>query len=270
MSHYHKNFITTVIDLYGLELEDHQVDSLIETWLQKYDDSWIVKAIVESLYRGRYKIKSVDNILKDWHRLGKPRYNFTPEYEREILQNLPALTDFTANSPPLTAEPEPEPELSIEPDLDANFPKHQPPALSSEHLNPEESAPFQYHNHSIPPDRSTNSALGVIVTVEEPKVADGDCLDTSCSDKYHSFIYVPTSLAILQGKVYVSRERQNHLKADRIIAHPVKLQLFHTLKAIVDPNNHHQAEVDTLPVEDTNTNLPHYTHFHLPIEEQYL
>jgi hypothetical protein len=269
MSHFHKNFITTVIALYGLELDDNRVESIIETWLQTYDDSWIVKAIVESLYRGRYKIKSVDNILKDWHRLGKPRYNFTPEYEREILQNLPALTDSTAASLPLTADSDLDSDSEPEP-LNANFPKNQPPGLNSQHLNPEESAPFQCHNHSIPPDRSTNSALGVIVTVEEPKVTDGDGLDTSCSDKCSSFIYVPTSLAILQGKVYVSSERQNHLKADRIIAHPVKLQLFHTLKAIVDPNNHQQSEVDGSPVGGTKANLPHYTHFHLPIEEQYL
>jgi len=93
MSQFHKNFIIRVIDLYGLELDDdsrserlrQRVDTSIDTWLQTYDPTWIVKAIVESLYRGRYKIKSIDNILKDWQRLGKPRYNFTPEYERGIL-----------------------------------------------------------------------------------------------------------------------------------------------------------------------------------------
>jgi hypothetical protein len=269
MSYFHQNFITTVIDLYGLELDDHQVDSIIETWLQKYDLSWIVKAIVESLYRGRYKIKSVDNILKDWQRLGQPRYNFTPEYEREILQNLPDLTDRTPTSPPLVSDldSESEPEPEIEPHGSVT----QSARLNSHHLNPEESEPFQYHNHSIPPDRSTDSPLGVIVTVEEPKVATGDCLDTSESDKHASFIYVPTSLAILQGKVYVSSERQNNVTVNRSISHPVKLQLFHTLKAIVDPNNnHHQPDAESLLADDINADCPHYTHFHLPIEEQYL
>lgn len=263
MSHLHHNSIATVIDIYGLELEDYQVDSIIDTWLQTYDDSWIVKAIVESLYRGRYKIKSVDNILKDWQRLGKPRYNFTPEYEREILQNLPALIDRFPTSTPPTADSDLD--LETAPNLVT------PPSGSiSHHLNPEESAPFHYHDLSIPPARSTNSALGVIVTVEDRQVADEDSIETSQADKQASFIYVPTSVAILQGQVYISNEPQNNVSLEQTTTSPVKLQLFHTLKAIVDPNNnHHQAEVDSSPASDCHATNSHYTHFHLPTEEQY-
>lgn len=253
MSYFHQNFITTVIDLYGLELEDRQVDAIILTWVQKYDDTWIVKAIVESLYRGRYKIKSVDNILKDWQRLGKPRYNFTPDYEREILQNLPNLTDRPPTSLPPTSDSNLDPDPDPDPDPDVNFSTNQPSALSSDHLNPEESAPFQYHNRATSPDRSTTSALGTILTVEDRKVAAGDLPDTAREDKYASFIYVPASLSIIHGNIYISSDRQNKIQAERIMAQPVKLQLFHTLKAIVDPNNHHQAEVESSPAGDNNT-----------------
>jgi hypothetical protein len=268
MSHFHQNFITTVIDLYGLELDDRQVDTIIETWLQKYDGSWIVKAIVESLYRGRYKIKSVDNILKGWQRMGKPLYNFTPEYEREILQNLPAPSDRPQT--PLLLTSDPDLDLEPEPDPNSNFSATQPTGLSSHQLNPEESAPFQYHNHSIPPDRANNPVLGTIVALEERKVAQGDALNPSLENKCAAFIYVPTSLAIINGKVYTSSDRQNNVKAARISSQPVKLQLFHTLKAIVDPHNHQQAEGHGSSVCDNQANPHHSTPRHLPIEEQYL
>jgi hypothetical protein len=261
MSYFHQNFITTVIDLYGLELEDRQVDAIILTWLQKYDDTWIVKAIVESLYRGRYKIKSVDNILKDWQRLGKPRYNFTPDYEREILQNLPDLNDRPPSSVLSTSEPDTDPDADL--DLDANFSIK----LNSHHLNPEESEPFQCHNHALSSDLATTSAVGMLLTVEDRKIAKR-ALQSTREDKYAAFIYVPAALTILDGNIYISSKRQNKIQAERITAQPVKLQLFHTLKAIVDPNNHHQVVGESSSVGDNHATPDRYTHFHLPVEEQ--
>ena len=150
MSQLHKNALVRVIELYGLELDGHQVDTSIDTWLKIYDPTWIVKAIVESLYRGRYKIKSIDNILKDWQRLGKPRYNFTPEYERGILLNLPNQTDVLATPTQLTSSLPVIDVSSIPADrLDTKY-SVTLPALSGKNLNPEESAPFQRHNHSLP------------------------------------------------------------------------------------------------------------------------
>ena len=270
MNHFHQNYITKLIDLFGLELENDLAETMVATWLQKYDRSWIVKAIVESLYRGRYKIKSVDNILKDWQRLGNPRYNFTPDYEREILQNLPNLTE-SAPSLPLASEPEslPEPDLDPDPSSD-DFPKPPAAALNSDYLNPEESTPFQYHNHSILPDRSTDLALGTIVTLGIPSVIDSDCLNAASIDDRNSFINVPTSLAILQGKIYTNSERQNQSLADRNISQPVKLQLFNTLKSIVDPHsNHPRLEVDSQTAA-ANETIHQYSHFHFPIEGQSL
>lgn len=86
-----QNTISALIAHYGLELEDIQVDSVVRPWLDRYEPSWIVKAIVESLYRGRYKIHSVDRILQDWERIGEPRYWFSAEYERGILSKLPEI-----------------------------------------------------------------------------------------------------------------------------------------------------------------------------------
>jgi hypothetical protein len=86
-----QNTISALIAHYGLELEDIQVDSVVRPWLDRYEPTWIMKAIVESLYRGRYKVTSVDRILQDWERIGEPRYWFSAEYERGILARLPEI-----------------------------------------------------------------------------------------------------------------------------------------------------------------------------------
>jgi hypothetical protein len=86
-----QNTIAALIAHYGLELEDSQVDDVVRPWLERYEPTWVIKAIVESLYRGRYKVTSVDRILQDWSRIGQPRYWFSAEYERGILEKLPQI-----------------------------------------------------------------------------------------------------------------------------------------------------------------------------------
>lgn len=191
MSQFHKNFIIRVITLYGLELDGHQVDTPIDTWFQIYDPTWIVKAIVESLYRGRYKIKSIDNILKDWQRLGKPRYGYTPEYERGILRNLPEQSDILATPTPLTS---PLPVIDV-----ASIPADRldtkssvtPPALSSKNLNPEESAPFQRHDLSLPIDRLDHTQFGVPIS-ESQNLENADRAHNSPEDSDRKFGFLPS------------------------------------------------------------------------------
>ena len=100
MSQFNQQFITLIIDRYGLELDDERQGDIVATWIGQYDRALIVKAIVESLHRGRYKIKSVDSILSGWQRTGKLSYNFTPEFEREILQDLPTISELAEAQPP--------------------------------------------------------------------------------------------------------------------------------------------------------------------------
>ena len=286
MSQFHQSFITVLIDLYGLELDGHQVDLLIVTWLQKYDNAWIVKAIVESLYRGRYKIKSVDNILKDWQRLGQPRYNFTPEYEREILQNLPDLTDLPANyrsatlsAPVVNGEESGSADTSgQEHRLDPKFIVIKPTGQSSKHLNPEESAPFQRHHHAIPADRLVSAQVGTVLVSAAPTHINSDPIDSSQLEDHHAFTALTrSSFAMLYRRGYVSSDGHIKFKADRMISQPVKLQLFKTLKAIVDPRNQQEAVVHNLVCPQLHieeTNFSHITQFkvsHQNIsEEQYL
>lgn len=272
MNQFHQNFIIRVIDLYGLELDGDRIDSLVEAWLQKYDSSWIVKAIVESLYRGRYKIKSVDNILKDWHRLGKPRHNFTPEYEREILQNLPDPIDIPVAIVPLPSSPDncsspvaqPQWQSSVAEASGTQFAAYQPPLVSSENLDPEESAPFGRHH-------SSNCQLGsqVEIAVVETANSESPSIEDSEEDRNRS---VFRSLPQLSSGILKGAANENGKGGDRshrIITQPVKHHLFSTLKAIVDPN--HQQGVAAypsvcLPLYVVNPNPPHTRQFQPPLE----
>ena len=245
MSQLQQNFITTAIERYGLELDGHQVDTITVTWFQKYDSAWIIKAIVESLYRGRYKIKSVDNILRDWERLGKPRYDFTPEYERGILQNLPAITDLAATAlPSILSSPVSQP--------DPDFPAIQSAVRDLKNLNPEESEPFLHHSHSIPVDRSIDT---------EPLNLDND----RPSDNSPGSI-APSSSETFEQSSSEDNEDSSNVTPDRIICLPVKFHLFNTLKAIVDQNNHQKAELNHSGCPPFYIENPRMAKFKLPRE----
>ncbi len=253
MSHFHHKFIATLIDRYGLEPDGDRVDIIVATWLQQNDSTWVVKAIVESLYRGRYKIKSVDNILKDWQRLSKPLYHFTPEYEREILQNLPDLSELTANPPTDPVEIDPtipssSPELDLVVVPVANF--------NSQDLNPEESAPFQHHDRSC-----TLCAL----KIEHQRLGSPQLPQIGVAkEKSRETLHAPVN-GIGSPRVTSTNVNRQHGRFCRNLSQPVNLQLFNTLKAIVDPHNQQPV---TLPVSRSieNTPLPRIAKFQLPQE----
>jgi hypothetical protein len=217
MSQFNQQFITLIIDRYGLELDDERQGDIVATWIGQYDRAWIVKAIVESLHRGRYKIKSVDSILSGWQRYGKPSYNFTPEFEREILQDLPTITDLAATQAP-----------QILSQLDDFEPVIQFPGLSSEQLNPEESAPFPRH------DCCRRQAVRAIPILQPPTAERGT---TFSRIEDRPFTPTPPSVASFKG--------EDDVKPNHINYHP-KFQLFHTLRAIVTPNNVRSTDLDDL------------------------
>ena len=220
MSQFNQQFITLIIDRYGLELDDEQIDSVVATWIGQYDRGWVVKAIVESLHRGRYKIKSVDSILSGWQRSGKPTYNFPPEFEREILQYLPTISDLAETQIP--------PALS---QLDDPDPAIQFPGLSSEQLNPEESAPFPHHDRAIP-------------ILQPPTLEQHTTLPpTEINPPFRS-----------EQPSVASFRDVDEVKPNQINPH-AKFQLFHTLRAIITPNNPPANELDDLDPPSYSTDL---------------
>ena len=273
MSQFNQNFIIKLIDLYGLELDDHQVDTPIVNWLQQYDPAWIVKAIVESLYRGRYKIRSVDNILKDWQRLGKPRHNFTPDYEREILQNLPDPSQLAATPMlPLSSAPIVGGVSLEQPHSTHQSATTQSPIDSCENLNPEESTPFGRHFHSHPAQLNTHTVEDAASSTANPDLPVTETIDPE---------RVAGSLPLGAGSIQHKGDRDRELPVDapvhRINSQPVKQHLFATLKAIVDPNHQQGNDANSsvsLPLYVVNPNAHQIKQFKLPIEnlneEQYL
>jgi hypothetical protein len=238
MSHSQQNLIAVIIKIYGLSLDEQQVEAILITWFQKYDRAWILKAIVESLYRGRYKLVSVDNILKDWDRIGQPRYNFTPEYEREILQKMP--TDDSAvysASGQLVGDVASAPSVSIAAasaesvDIESYYvfmPVDRSVAVTSQNLNPEESAPFHYHHDFV----------AVAPPSPPPLAASAATIPMVATDRnYTSRSRVPAS-SNLQAKSH-THDRRHQSEPERQAARPAKRRLFHTLKAIVAPGNHY-------------------------------
>ena len=250
MSDFQQDFIKVVIEIYGLELDDRAIDDVLAAWMRQYDSTWILKAIVESLYRGRYKIVCVESILSNWQRLGNPRYQFTPEYEREILAQIPEIANpKTVHSDPLTIEAtidSPDPNLT---DSQARIESHlynrAPKRTDCESLNPEESAPFQSPypprstiryppNPADPNERSADSAL----------TPPPDVSEKSPIDRHLSSTSLPLAPEVLQ-RDNSEPDRHDEIRQDRHISKPVNRKLFNTLKAIVDPNDRYKLESDS-------------------------
>lgn len=248
MRQFNQQLITLIINRYGLELDDYQLDQIVATWLQKYGSAWIVKAMIESVYRGRYKIKSVDSILRGWQQAGKPSYKFTPEFEREILQDLPKSVDLPETPAPPILLPSDHLLASAIQSL----------GLSSEDLNPEESAPFLHHHRLI--------AAAQDQTIEQQPVLDRDKLSDLSTPELPSLAIItaaddPTDDDPTKGA-------QNEANTNRL-SHPVaKFQLFRTLRAIVEPNSPDAADfsnLDDYPLS-SKSSLPRLTHLKFSLE----
>jgi hypothetical protein len=249
MSHSQQNLISVIIKIYGLALDEQQVETIPIAWFQKYDPAWILKAIVESLYRGRYKLVSVDNILKDWDRIGKPRYNFTPEYEREILQKLPTGDDSlvyefgqlggnAAFATGVSIEAASTESVGIE-SYYVFMPADRSVGSTTQHLNPEESAPFHYHRDLVAAQHSPS-----------PSAPSDDAIATVSTERNYTSRPMLPSPSILPAKSH-AHDLRHQCEPERQATRPAKRRLFHTLKAIVDPGNHYavvaEESVSLLP-----------------------
>jgi hypothetical protein len=217
MSQFNQQFITLIIDRYGLELDDQHIDSVVATWMGQYDRGWIVKAIVEALHRGRYKVKSVDSILGVWQQAGKPSCNFPPEFERGILQDLPTIADLVEDPAPPTLR-----------QLEDLNPAIQFPGLTSEQLNPEELAPFRHH------DCYRGRQADQLAPPPQPSEIERDPI-LPRAEHDSPFSSEPSS--------GVSFRSEDNVKPNHLNPH-TKFDLFHTLRAIITPNNLSSTDSD--------------------------
>ena len=82
-------FAAALLIHYSFDLGGYTAQQLIDHWLNDFSANWICSAVIESLYQGRYKAVSVEQILAFWRRRGLASYHFNHEFERLICGNLP-------------------------------------------------------------------------------------------------------------------------------------------------------------------------------------
>lgn len=70
---------------YSFEAEPYRTKVIVADWLTEFGPVWVSHAITEALYQGRYKLISIDQILKLWQRRGQPIRHFNREFESIIL-----------------------------------------------------------------------------------------------------------------------------------------------------------------------------------------
>lgn len=89
-----ESFLTIAASLltyYSGEGDNSPHIALLDNWLEIYPPDWVRLALIEALYRGRYKTISVGSLLADWQRRGQPIYHFNREFEALICHNFPKI-----------------------------------------------------------------------------------------------------------------------------------------------------------------------------------
>lgn len=100
-----------VLRAYGFELDPARLGVVLADYENQYGREWMLLAIVESLYQGRYKVTSVGQILRCWQRRGQPRLSFDREFQRFVLgeawQPIVAPVPDTTDFAPVESVPRP-------------------------------------------------------------------------------------------------------------------------------------------------------------------
>lgn len=77
-----------LLEGYRFEVGNHDARQWVSLWLEFYRPVWIRDAVVEALYQGRYKSRSVKQILELWERRGQPVRHATHEFEAAICREF--------------------------------------------------------------------------------------------------------------------------------------------------------------------------------------
>jgi hypothetical protein len=79
-----ENEVIALILRYGFDLSGQSAAVVVRSWSCKYDPSFLVLAVIESLHLGRYKIVSVEQILNGWQRRGQATPHFGAEFAKMV------------------------------------------------------------------------------------------------------------------------------------------------------------------------------------------
>lgn len=87
----------TLLSNYSFELTEVNVNELVFLWLSLYPSKWVVAAIVEAIYQGRYKVESVSRILNAWSIRGYPMHHFDYDFADVVCKKLANLSHASAS-----------------------------------------------------------------------------------------------------------------------------------------------------------------------------
>jgi len=97
--------VLKLLQFYHFDLGDRSPTSISIKW-GNYDPYWLRSAITESIYRGRYKVISVEQILESWQRNQQVSCKFDRDFECLVWNNFtfnppaPNYTQLLNNSAP--------------------------------------------------------------------------------------------------------------------------------------------------------------------------
>ena len=96
--------LANLLTRFSFDLNGSTAQQLVSYWLSRYPAYWVQFALLEALYQGRYKARSIEQILILWQRRGYPLYHFNHEFERVIRgrfsRHLP-MQSLTRMKPPI-------------------------------------------------------------------------------------------------------------------------------------------------------------------------
>lgn len=72
------------MERYRFDLDQLRGDAWVRSWEQRFPGLWVIPAVVEALYQGRYKAASVEQLLKMWRERNCPRLSFSLEFARKV------------------------------------------------------------------------------------------------------------------------------------------------------------------------------------------
>jgi hypothetical protein len=91
---------------YSFDLGGYTIQDLTRTW-ENFKPEWVRQAVIESLFRGRYKVVSVNQILQLWERKGETNCRYNHEFERLVCGDVAVIyEDRIYYTPPRTSNHE--------------------------------------------------------------------------------------------------------------------------------------------------------------------
>jgi hypothetical protein len=183
---------------YSFDLGGYSIQELAHAW-SEFKPEWVRQAVIESLFQGRYKAISVNQILQLWQRKGEPHCRYNHEFERLVCGDVAVIyEDRIYYTPPRNAGQDVAiTEIApfkpvIEAVSPAPFPKRDTlRKISKPTFN--DSSPFKYPNRTVP--------SGTTTSITSPRSANSP----EYSDLYESAYANMTLLA--ETSIFVDKLR---------------------------------------------------------------